>query len=347
MPDKWEMTNETIFERDHGAVVMAALMGGMGAPHRPVLLEEILKFLAPERGGLFVDCTVGLGGHSEAILKSSPDTRVIGMDLDPAALAYSRQRLAPFGDRFRAFQANFRAIADVLQQVDERDPTGVLVDLGVSSLQFDSPERGFSFRFDAPLDMRMDPASDTTAADLLQQLPESEIARIIFEYGEERHSRRIARRIVERREQGKPITTTIELADLVRFAVGGGRKRNQIHPATRTFQALRIAVNHELEKLGEFVETAVDLLIADGRFVGISFHSLEDRILKRELKRLSGHCECPPRLPVCSCGARKVVEVLTRRPVTPGLSEIDDNPRARSAKLRACRKLENDHEKVS
>jgi 16S rRNA (cytosine1402-N4)-methyltransferase len=310
----------------------------MGAPHRPVLLEETLKFLAPERGGLFVDCTVGLGGHSEAILKSSPDSRVIGMDLDPAALAYSRQRLAPFGDRFRAFQANFRAINAVLQQADDRDPNGILVDLGVSSLQFDSPERGFSFRFDAPLDMRMDPGSGATAADLLQQLPESEIARIIFEYGEERHSRRIARRIVERREQGKPITTTTELADLVRHAAGG-HKRHQIHPATRTFQALRIAVNQELEGLGEFVESAVDLLIPDGRFAGISFHSLEDRILKRELKRLSGHCECPPRMPVCSCGARKVVEVLTRRPVTPSDREMDENPRARSAKLRACRKI--------
>jgi 16S rRNA (cytosine1402-N4)-methyltransferase len=333
------MTNDKIFERDHGAVVMAASLGGRGAPHRPVLLEETLKFLAPERGGLFVDCTVGLGGHSEAVLKSSSDTRVLGMDLDPAALDYSRQRLAPFGERFHAFQANFRAIADVLQEANERDPSGILVDLGVSSLQFDSPERGFSFRFDAPLDMRMDPTSGTTAADLLQQLPESEIARIIFEYGEERHSRRIARRIVERREQGEPITTTTELADLVRLAAGG-HKRNQIHPATRTFQALRIAVNQELEGLKEFVESAIDLLRPDGRFVGISFHSLEDRILKRELKRLSGHCECPPRLPVCSCGARKVVEVLTRRPVVPGDSEVDENPRARSAKLRACRKLE-------
>ena len=320
---------------------MAAPLGGRGAPHRPVLLEETMKLLAPERGGLFVDCTVGLGGHSEAILKSSPDSRVIGMDLDPAALAYSRQRLAPFGDRFRAFQANFRAINAVLQQADERDPNGVLADLGVSSMQFDSPERGFSFRFDAPLDMRMDPGTGATAADLLQQLPESEIARIIFEFGEERHSRRIARRIVERREQGKPITTTTELADLVRHAAGG-HKRQQIHPATRTFQALRIAVNNELEGLGEFVESAVDLLIPDGRFAGISFHSLEDRILKRELKRLSGHCECPPRMPVCSCGARKVVEVLTRRPVAPGAGEIDENPRARSAKLRACRKLKDD-----
>jgi len=322
---------------------MAAPLGGMGAPHRPVLLEETLKYLVPERGGLFVDCTVGLGGHSEAILKSSPDTRIIGLDLDPAALEYSRQRLASFGDRFRAIHANFRKIETVLSEAGERDPNGVLVDLGVSSLQFDSPERGFSFRFDAPLDMRMDPEAGATAADLLQELPESDIARIIFEFGEERHSRRIARRIVERREQGKPVTTTAELAELVRSAVGArgaGRKQQQIHPATRTFQALRIAVNEELEGLAEFVETSVDLLIPDGRFVGISFHSLEDRILKRELRRLSGHCECPPRLPVCSCGAREVVEILTRRPVTPSGREVDENPRARSAKLRAARKLE-------
>ena len=316
---------------------MAAPLGGMGAPHRPVLLEETLKFLAPERGGLFVDCTVGLGGHSEAILKSSSNTRVLGLDLDPAALAYSRQRLAPFEERFRAFQANFRSLGAVLEDANEHDPSGILVDLGVSSLQFDSPERGFSFRFDAPLDMRMDPTTGATAADLLQELPESEIARIIFEYGEERHSRRIARRIVERREQGKPITTTAELADLVRLAAGG-HKRNQIHPATRTFQALRIAVNNELEGLREFVESAVDLLIPGGRFVGISFHSLEDRILKRELRKLSGHCECPPTLPVCSCGARKVVEVLTRRLVTPGTREVEENPRARSAKLRVAEK---------
>jgi 16S rRNA (cytosine1402-N4)-methyltransferase len=325
------------FERDHGAVVFAAPLGGRGAPHRPVLLDETVKFLAPERGGLFIDCTVGLGGHSEAILNSSGETRVLGIDLDSAALEYARDRLASFGERFRSFQANFREIREVLQEANERDAAGVLVDLGVSSLQFDSPERGFSFRFDAPLDMRMDPTEGDTAADLLQQLPESEIARIIFEYGEERHSRRIARRIVERREQGKPITTTTELADLVRLVVGG-HKQNQIHPATRTFQALRIAVNHELEGLGEFVESAIDLLTPEGRFVGISFHSLEDRILKRELRRLSGHCECPPRLPVCECGAREVVEVLTRRPVVAGIRELEENPRARSAKLRACRK---------
>jgi 16S rRNA (cytosine1402-N4)-methyltransferase len=312
----------------------------MGAPHRPVLLQETLKYLVPERGGLFVDCTVGLGGHSEAILKSSPDTRILGLDLDPAALEYSLQRLAPFGKRFRAVQANFRKIETVLSEAGESDAAGILVDLGVSSLQFDSPERGFSFRFDAPLDMRMDPTTGPTAADLLQQLPEAEIARIIFEFGEERHSRRIAHRIVERREQGQPVTTTAELAELVQGAVGrGGRKRQQIHPATRTFQALRIAVNNELDGLGEFIETAVDLLEPEGRFVAISFHSLEDRIVKRELRRLSGHCECPPRLPVCSCGARKAIEILTRRPVTASAAEVDENPRARSAKLRAGRKL--------
>jgi 16S rRNA (cytosine1402-N4)-methyltransferase len=263
---------------------------------------------------------------------------VLGIDLDPAALEYAKERLAPFGNRFRAFQSNFRKINEVLRAADERSPSGVLADLGVSSLQFDAGERGFSFRFDAPLDMRMDPTTGATAADLLLRLPESEIARIIFEFGEERYSRRIARRIVERREQGAPITTTKELADLVQQALGG-RKWHQIHPATRTFQALRIAVNQELEGLAEFVESAIDLLQPDGRFVAITFHSLEDRIIKRQLRRLSGHCECPPRLPVCSCGARRAVEILTRRPVVPKPDEVNENPRARSAKLRAGRKL--------
>jgi len=317
---------------------MAAPLGGKGAPHRPVLLDETLKFLVPERGGFFVDCTVGLGGHSEAILKASDKTRVLGIDRDPAALEYTRQRLASFGDRFQAVHANFNEVASLLSEADESGPAGILADLGVSSLQFDSAERGFSFRFDAPLDMRMNPTTGETAADLLATLPEVELARIIFEFGEERHSRRIARRIVEQREEGQPITTTKELADLVLRAIGGG-KWKQIHPATRTFQALRIAVNKELDELAQFVETSIDLLELDGRFVVISFHSLEDRIIKREVRRLSGQCQCPPRLPVCNCGARKVVEILTRRPITPGQAELDENPRARSAKLRAARKL--------
>jgi len=300
-----------------------------------------MQFLAPERGGLFVDCTAGLGGHSEAILQASRETRVIGIDRDAAALDSTRQRLVHFGERFRAVHADFRELDRVLKDLDEAQPVGVLADLGVSSLQFDSPTRGFSFRFDAPLDMRMNPAPDEeSAADLLLRLPEEEIAAIIFNYGEERNSRRIAKWIVESREQGKPITTTKELADLVARAAGK-RKNWQIHPATRTFQALRIAVNRELEDLGRFVANAVDLLQPDGRFVVISFHSLEDRIMKQELRRLSGYCQCDSRgwSDVCTCGARRAVEILTKRPVVPDEVEIDANPRSRSAKLRACRKL--------
>jgi 16S rRNA (cytosine1402-N4)-methyltransferase len=318
---------------------MAALMGGMGAPHRPVLLRETIDLLGAKHGGLFVDGTLGLGGHSEAILEAAKDTRVIGIDRDREALELASTRLARFGSRFRGVHANFREIERVVEEAGERDVRGVLVDLGVSSLQFDSGQRGFSFRQDAPLDMRMDASGDEeTAAQLLAHLPEEEIARILFEYGEERRSRRIARWIVERRERGEPIETTKELADLVARAVGH-RKTDKIHPATRTFQALRIAVNRELEGLAEFVETAIDLLQPDGRFAAISFHSLEDRIMKQTLRRLAGHCECGPRVPVCSCGARRAVEILTRRPLVPSEEEVSENPRARSAKLRACRKL--------
>src|SRR5437763_306218 len=318
---------------------MAALMGGMGAPHRPVLLRETIELLGAYRGGLFVDGTLGLGGHSEAILEASLNARVIGIDRDGEALKLASERLKRFGYRFRAFHANFREIARVVEETNEQEVNGVLVDLGVSSLQFDTAQRGFSFRQDAPLDMRMDAGGDEgTAAELLKRLPEEEIARIIFEYGEERRSRRIARWIVERRERGEPIGTTKELADLVARAVGT-KRTDKIHPATRTFQALRIAVNRELEGLGEFVETAIDLLEPNGRFVAISFHSLEDRIIKQALRRLSGQCQCSSRAPVCSCGARRAVEILTRRPVVPDEREVIENPRARSAKLRACRKL--------
>jgi 16S rRNA (cytosine1402-N4)-methyltransferase len=318
---------------------MAALMGGMGAPHRPVLLRETIELLRPERGGLFVDGTLGLGGHSEAILEASAEARVIGIDRDREALRWATERLARYAPRFQAVHANFRDIAEVVREAGEAVLSGVLVDLGVSSLQFDAAERGFSFRHDAMLDMRMDAESDEeTAADLLARLPEEELARIIFEYGEERRSRRIARWIVERRERGEPIKRTRELAELVARAYGS-RRTEHIHPATRTFQALRIAVNGELAGLGEFVETAIDLLQEDGRFVAISFHSLEDRIIKRNLRRLAGHCECDRRAPICSCGARRAVEILTRRPLQPDQLEIDENPRARSAKLRAARKL--------
>jgi 16S rRNA (cytosine1402-N4)-methyltransferase len=304
-----------------------------------VLLFEAVNLLAPERGGLFVDATLGLGGHSEAILEASPDTRVLGIDLDREAIRLASERLARFGTRFRAVHANFREIERVLSESGEREASGILADLGVSSLQFDSPVRGFSFRHDAPLDMRMDAGgAGETAAELLESLPEEEIARVIYEYGEERKSRRIARWIVERRERGEPIRTTAELAALVARAVGH-KRGDRIHPATRTFQALRIAVNGELEGLDKFVETAVDLLQTQGRLAVISFHSLEDRVVKRALRRLSGQCECDRRIPVCVCGARKAVEVLTRRPIVPNEQEVEENPRARSAKLRACLKL--------
>ena len=304
-----------------------------------MLLFEAVELLAPERGGLFVDATLGLGGHSEAILTASPDTRVLGLDRDREAIRLASERLARFGTRFRAAHANFRDIERVLAEAGEREVSGVLADLGVSSLQFDTPERGFSFRHDAPLDMRMDAAGDEeTAAELLERLPEEEIARVIYEYGEERKSRRIARWIVERRERGEPLKTTGELASLVARAVGF-KRGERVHPATRTFQALRIAVNGELEGLDEFVETAVDLLQARARLAVISFHSLEDRVVKRALRRLAGQCECGRRLPVCACGARRAVEVLTRRPVVASEQELEENPRARSAKLRACSKL--------
>src|SRR5258708_10310726 len=319
---------------------MAVPLGGRGsAPHRPVVLQETIELLAAARGGLFVDCTVGLGGHSEAILQASRDATVLGIDRDDEALKLARERLAQYGSRFRAVQADFRELTRVLANAKVNGARGILADLGVSSWQLDSPSRGFSFRNDAPLDMRMDATSDAeTAAGLLGRLSEVEIARIIFEYGEERRSRRIARWIVERREQGAPIETTRDLASLVERAVGFGKQR-RIHPATRTFQALRIAVNSELENLDRFVTDAVDHLEPDGRLAVISFHSLEDRIIKRTLGKLSGRCQCPPRLPTCTCGPRKTVEVLTRRPIVADEEEVAANPRAGSAKLRVCQKL--------
>ena len=318
---------------------MAMAFGGQGpdSVHRPVLLRETIESLAVERGGLFVDCTVGLGGHSEAILQASPDAQVLGIDRDEEALRLAKERLAEFGGRFRAIRADFRELTRVLATAEVTAVRGILADLGVSSLQLDSPSRGFSFRYEAPLDMRMDMSSGETAAELLGRLSEVEIARLIFEYGEERHSRRIARRIVERREAGEPVTSTTELAKLVERAIGG--KKRRIHPATRTFQALRIAVNRELEGLDQFVADAFAALEPHGRLAVISFHSLEDRIIKRTLLKLSGRCQCPPRLPQCVCGARQAVEILTRRPLTATEDEIAENPRARSAKLRIAAKL--------
>jgi 16S rRNA (cytosine1402-N4)-methyltransferase len=303
--------------------------------HVPVLLGETLGQLAPKADEIFVDATLGLGGHTEAILESCATVRVIGIDQDAAAVDAASARLSRFGERVRTVHANFSAIKRVVgQPVD-----GILADLGVSSLQFDSPDRGFSFRFDAPLDMRMDPGSgDETAAELLARLSETEIADLIYRLGEERHSRRIARRIVWKREIGEAVTTTRELAETVEKAIGA-RSRDKIHPATRTFQALRIAVNGEIEILDGFIADAIGLLKTGGRLAVITFHSLEDRVVKQAFLRFSGRCSCPPRLPECACGATKAVELLTRKPIVPGHAEIARNPRARSAKLRVCKKL--------
>jgi 16S rRNA (cytosine1402-N4)-methyltransferase len=307
--------------------------------HQPVLLAETLQLLKPQANETFVDATLGLGGHTEAILSANDEVRVIGIDQDTEAIELAKSRLDKFGKRFSVFHSNFSDIKQVLVEAEIEKVDGVLADLGVSSLQFDSQTRGFSFRFDAPLDMRMNADSNSeNAAELLETLSEFEIARIIYEYGEERLSRRIARRIVEKRENGEPVKTTKELAVLVEKAVGRGKK-DKIHPATRTFQALRIAVNGELEILEQFVRDSIDILKKGGRFAVITFHSLEDRIVKQTMQKLSGKCFCPPKFPQCVCGAKTEIEILTRKPIVPTETETEENPRARSAKLRACLKL--------
>ncbi len=308
--------------------------------HRSVLLDEAVEILDLHEGGTFVDATLGMGGHTERILDLMQTSTVIAMDQDEDAIAVARERLGHYGDRAKVFHSNFTEIKTVIREAGVSTVDGVLADLGVSSLQLDSPERGFSFRFDAPLDMRMDTRSDMpTAAEILATLPEVEIANIIYQYGEERFSRRIARRIVERREAGTPVETTNQLVELIERSVRRNPK-DKIHPATRTFQALRIAVNRELEALEQFVTDAIDILKMNGRLAIITFHSLEDRIVKHAFRKMSGKCSCPPRIPQCVCGARKVVEILTRKPIVPGEDEIAANVRSRSAKLRAVRKTE-------
>ena len=308
--------------------------------HRPVLLDESLDLLRADQGGLFVDATAGLGGHSEAILAASPDTLVIAIDRDNEALNLAKKRLLRFGKRAMIFKANFTKIGQIITTAKLGNPDGVMADLGVSSLQLDSETRGFSFRFDAPLDMRMDQDSDgQKASELLATIGQDELANIIYKYGEERASRKIARWIVEKRESGQPVKTTFELADLVKRALRASSKE-KIHPATKTFQALRIAVNGELDILEQFILDSVDLLKTNGDLAIITFHSLEDRIVKQTFQRLAGKCQCPPRMPKCICGAAKRVEVLTRKPIVPAEPERDENPRSRSAKLRACRRLE-------
>ena len=307
--------------------------------HKSVLLDEVIGFLELGYGSYAIDATVGLGGHTAAILETFPLVEVIGIDQDSAALKIASENLVKFGKRFRAFHSNFAEIATVAKQAGITAVEAVIADLGVSSMQLDDADRGFSFRFDAPLDMRMDVTSDRqTAAELLEVLDEVEIANLIYRYGEERTSRRIARFIVERRDKGQSVQTTGELASLVERAVGRSPK-DKIHPATRTFQALRIAVNDELGILDKFITDSIDLLKPKGVLCMITFHSLEDRIVKQAFQKLSGKCFCPPRIPRCVCGAERRVEILTKKPVVPTEVEMNANPRSRSAKLRVCKKL--------
>jgi 16S rRNA (cytosine1402-N4)-methyltransferase len=291
--------------------------------HIPVMTAEVLQHLRPEQGGLFVDCTVGLGGHSRALLEAGA-SRVIGLDRDLDALARARETLAPWGNRVELVHADYRTIADVLDSRQITHVDGTLADLGVSSMQFDAPGRGFSFQRDEPLDMRMDRAGGETAADLLAHSTERDLADAIFQYGEERFSRRIARALVDARREA-PVDTTGRLATIVRRAIPHRGGHVRIDPATKTFQALRIWVNRELDGLDRFVETAARRLRAGARLVVITFHSLEDRIVKHTLRALHQR--------------DGLVQVLTKKPMVPTDEEVDRNPRARSAKLRAAERM--------
>ncbi|HEX9305516.1 MAG TPA: 16S rRNA (cytosine(1402)-N(4))-methyltransferase RsmH [Thermoanaerobaculia bacterium] len=302
------------------------------APHTPVLVREVVELLAAGRGGFFVDATVGAGGHARALLEAAPGVRLLALDRDPDALALARERLAGFGERVRFAEANFGDLDRELEGFPL--PDGILADLGLSSMQLDEPSRGFSFRRDGPLDMRIS-RSGRSAADVVAAASVEELSRIFFEYGEERMAVKIARAILEERSRG-PITTTRQLSRIVARVKGD---REKIDPATRVFQALRIEVNEELQALSRFLAAAVQKLNAGGRLAVLSYHSLEDRMVKDAFRRQSGVCLCPPKLPVCVCGARRALLVLTRRPIRPGDSELHRNPRARSARLRVAEKI--------
>lgn len=306
--------------------------------HESVMLHEAVDFLMPRPGGIYVDATVGGGGHAEEILaRSSPDGILIGLDRDADAVQRSRQRLSVFGSRAVVRQADFRYIETVAAELGYNAVDGVLFDLGVSWFQLKSGERGFSFMLDGPLDMRMDRRLRLTAADLVNGLPLEGLKKIIKEYGEEPRAAFMARAIVNARRLG-PITTTRRLAEIIEQAVPKGPRR--IHPATRTFQALRIAVNDELASLKHGLEGAIPLLRPKGRIVVISFHSLEDRIVKQVFREAMNPCICPGSMPVCMCGRRPSLKVLTKRPVLPSQKEVMRNPASRSARLRAAEKID-------
>lgn len=303
-------------------------------PHQPVLYNEIIHFLQPCRAGRYVDGTLGGGGHASGILiASGPDGRLLGLDVDPVALSLARDWLAPFGERAIVVQASYTSLRAQLDALGWEMVDGILLDLGISSIQIDTPERGFSYQHDGSLDMRFDPRSPIRAADLVNNLPEAELSNLLFQYGEEKRSRQIARAII----LARPIYTTRQLAKVVISVTSSGRQG--IHPATRTFQALRIAVNQELDALVKVLPEAIDSLVPGGRLAVIAFHSLEDRIVKQYFRQESTDCLCPPRQPLCTCGHKAAIKEVTRHPVRPAEDEIRQNPRARSARLRVAEKL--------
>ncbi|MEE9203053.1 MAG: 16S rRNA (cytosine(1402)-N(4))-methyltransferase RsmH [Dehalococcoidia bacterium] len=303
------------------------------AVHRPVMVTEVLDGLTVATGGRYVDCTVGGGGHAAAILSAGgPDTRLLGLDADPAALEAARTTLVPYGKAALLVQANFSHLEIACDTHKFRPVDGILFDLGMSSLQL-AAGRGFSFQEDAPLDMRYDPSQGLTGADIVNRYPEVELARILYKYGEERYARRITRHILENR----PLDTARELAEVVEMALGG--QRNRLHPATRTFLALRLVVNQELENLADALGQAVKLLRPGGRLVVLSYHSLEDRVVKDFISQESRQCLCPPRTPVCLCHHIPTIRPVSRRVITPTPQEVKSNPRSRSAKLRVAERL--------
>lgn len=307
--------------------------------HITVLKEEAVKGLAVKPDGIYVDCTLGGAGHSSLIASLLEETgMLVAFDQDEAALEHARKVLSPYGDRIKLVRSNFRNLKVKLQELGISAADGVLFDLGVSSPQLDEAERGFSYRHDAPLDMRMDRSGTLTAYDIVNEWPEEQLADILFRYGEEKFARRIAREIVKAREHG-PIRTTGELAELVKAGIPAAARRSGGHPAKRSFQAIRIAVNDELAAFEEALEQAIECTRAGGRIAVITFHSLEDRICKSMFQSKLGKCVCPPDLPVCGCGAKGELRLVNRKPIEASEAEREANPRARSAKLRIAEKL--------
>lgn len=310
-----------------------------GFHHIPILRDTVVSLLAPQRGGTFVDGTLGGGGHAEAVLERLPEGgRLYGIDRDGAAIEAASLRLARFGEAFTAIRGNFFDMKRLLAGQGVMAADGILLDLGVSSHQLDTPERGFSYHEDAPLDMRMDPSAPLSAYDVVNGYPAEALARIIREYGEERYAMRVANAIVREREKA-PLDSTVRLAEIVKRAMPAPARREQQHPARRTFQALRIEVNGELAGLSDALTDAHDLLRSGGVFAVITFHSLEDRIVKQAFKTFENPCTCDPRAPICTCGKKPTARMLTKKPIVAEEAELKENPRARSAKLRAIQKL--------